>query len=317
MQGDVVTGKVVEYWRTAKGKRKGVKIVSPLGRQSLHYTEIDKATRQDKSHVRESPPPETRIRPERKPSEAALIGENQKTLLRRIFELGEDFSPEAVAMITDAAALMNELYGMRERDDGTLALNHALRAAVRIMRFFEQREDPDLIVAAMLHDALEDHLDELVGYAQGKPVSTGLSERQKREIAATYLRSRFGREVSMRVSALSNPERTEEMTPQENNARYLEHVKKLILSPKNFYIKLSDLLDNSFTLKIKPKSREDMHKQRQKLRQRAEKYLPLYILFRERLDDPDIAIPEHKKQIITSILQTKQKFAERILGIPA
>ncbi|MBV9349878.1 MAG: hypothetical protein JO026_03935, partial [Patescibacteria group bacterium] len=45
VHGHVVTGKVVEYWRTAKGKKKGVKIVSPLGPQSLHYTEIDKATR--------------------------------------------------------------------------------------------------------------------------------------------------------------------------------------------------------------------------------------------------------------------------------
>src|SRR6188768_2753007 len=45
-------------------------------------------------------------------------------------------------------------------------LNHLLRVAIRIMRYYGIR-DVDVLTAALLHDAVEDHPDELAGTSQG------------------------------------------------------------------------------------------------------------------------------------------------------
>src|SRR5580658_10914050 len=45
-------------------------------------------------------------------------------------------------------------------------VNHLLRVAIRIMSHYGVR-DPDVIVAALLHDAVEDHAAELTGFSVG------------------------------------------------------------------------------------------------------------------------------------------------------
>src|SRR2546427_360487 len=70
-------------------------------------------------------------------------------------------------------------------------VNHLLRTAVRILCYYEVT-DVDVIVAAVLHDAVEDHPDELAAGADGDPV----------EAALQVLSDRFGVRVAELIEAV-------------------------------------------------------------------------------------------------------------------
>src|ERR1035438_9713480 len=80
---------------------------------------------------------------ERFAAEAALFGEEDRPRLNRALEL--------------AARL--HAGDRREREP---YVNHLLRVAIRIMSHYGVR-DTDVICAALLHDAVEDHAAELAG----------------------------------------------------------------------------------------------------------------------------------------------------------
>ena len=46
-------------------------------------------------------------------------------------------------------------------------INHLLRVAIRIMSHYGVH-DPNVVIAALLHDAVEDHADELAGRTDGR-----------------------------------------------------------------------------------------------------------------------------------------------------
>ena len=73
-----------------------------------------------------------------------------------------------------------------------------------------------------------------------------------------------------------------------------------------FYVKLSDFSDNGLNIEtVLDKNRQA------KL---ARKYLPLYQIFIDRLQQEDIKIPENKKQEISSKLLSVKNLAENIIA---
>ena len=82
------------------------------------------------------------------------------------------FPDESRQQLEDALALASQLH----RDDRRTRepyLNHLLRTAIRIVSYYEV-DDVDVLVATLLHDAVEDHPDELAGTATGDPVAAAL-----------------------------------------------------------------------------------------------------------------------------------------------
>ena len=108
-------------------------------------------------------------------------------------------------------------------------LNHLLRVAIRIMSHYRVH-DPDVVVAALLHDAVEDHPAELAGAAGDQAA------------ALAVLAAEFGPRVAELVAAVTNPEYAPD---RDTHEQYREHVADSLRgSPWARVIKASDFTDN-------------------------------------------------------------------------
>ncbi len=106
-------------------------------------------------------------------------------------------------------------------------VNHLLRVALRIMVHYGVR-DPEVICSALLHDAVEDHADEMS--ANGRPGAFAL------------LTEDYGTRVAELVAAVTNPVYA---PGSDKDRQYREHVTdSLAACPWARVIKLSDFTDN-------------------------------------------------------------------------
>lgn len=177
-----------------------------------------------------------------------------------------------------------------DRDDKTYA-THVLRVASRILspNHFNIRNDPDLIIAALLHDVVEDHPERLLGFNIAKALTVEASkEHRKRALEAIAKKyddgAGRGERIAAMVEALSNPIYDKTGVSQEQRQEYYrEHVRDLMQHGGNErLIKLSDFIDNCLGLKYNPDP--DLQK---KL---APKYLPLIQQMREFVVSSQLAI---------------------------
>ena len=138
-------------------------------------------------------------------------------------------------------------------------VNHLLRVAIRILCHYGVR-DPDVVCAALLHDAVEDHAAELAasGGGRAEPVADGGVQAAPtvgggqpaadggRQTALTVLAAEFGPRVAELVAAVTNPVWRPGLDQHE---QYREHVAASLEScPWARVIKVSDFTDNGVGL---------------------------------------------------------------------
>jgi (p)ppGpp synthase/HD superfamily hydrolase len=175
----------------------------------------------------------------------------------------------------------------RPRPDGPY-VNHILRVSNRIVEEYGIK-DPELVMAALLHDSVEDQAKKL---AQFVPNVELITERKK---ALLFVKNTFGERVSKIVSKLSNPEQeTEGLSSEQENSIYKEHVRKAIEDADVLPIKLSDFSDNALNLEA-----VDDRLRRLKL---SKKYLPVMEVFIERLKIAQNVLAEEKITEMTNRL---------------
>jgi hypothetical protein len=127
--------------------------------------------------------------------------------------------------IKQALQLAGRLHALDHRQREPY-LNHVLRVALRIIVHYDVN-DADIICAALLHDSVEDHADDM------SPAG--------RQGAFSMMTACFGSHVADLVSAVTNP-----IYPQgaDEAARYREHVAASLEShPQARVIKASDFTD--------------------------------------------------------------------------
>ena len=183
-----------------------------------------------------------------------------------------------------ALALAGRLHAADRRDREPY-VNHLLRVAIRVMSHYGV-DDADVVCAALLHDAVEDHAAELA--------SDGT-----REAALAALAEQFGPRVAGLVAAVTNPEYTAERDADE---QYREHVAdSLRRDPWARVIKVSDFTDNGAGL---------IHTTGPRLRQLAAKYAPLVPVLQEviALSDTPLGDPA-RQRILTQLGQAADRFA--------
>jgi hypothetical protein len=214
---------------------------------------------------------------ERFAAEAASFGEQDQRRLNRALDL--------------AARLHAD--DRREREP---YVNHLLRVAIRIMSHYGVR-DTDVICAALLHDAVEDHPAELAASAPG--LADGAGDDQA--AALTALSAQFGTRVAELVAAVTNPPYAPERDAHE---QYREHVAdSLRRSPWARVIKASDFTDNGAGL---------IHSTGARLGKLAAKYAPLVPVLRELIELPDTPLDAAARQHILSQLD---RAAERFAAV--
>ncbi len=141
-----------------------------------------------------------------------------------------------------------------KRDDNTYA-THVLRVATRILSpdHFNVRDDPNIIIAALLHDVVEDHPERLLGVAAAAKddIEGRIIER---DAALRVIATMHGQEVADMVRNLSNPINDTSGVPgHERQQIYREHVAFLMKrGGKERLIKLSDFIDNCLGLAHNP-----------------------------------------------------------------
>ncbi|MDQ7907842.1 HD domain-containing protein [Phytohabitans sp. ZYX-F-186] len=189
--------------------------------------------------------------------------------------------------LTEALELAAHLH----RDDRRVRepyLNHLLRVAIRIMSHYGV-DDIDVIVAALLHDAVEDHPDEL-----GGDTETALAE----------LARRFNPRVADLVRAVTNPAYDPD---RDRHEQYRAHVaESLDRDPWARVIKVSDFTDNGVGV---------IHTTGPKVRSSATKYRPLVPVFRELVSRPDTPLSgPAKAHIMDQLDLAESRFAAILDG---
>ena len=116
-----------------------------------------------------------------------------------------------------------------DRRDTEPYVNHLLRVAIRIMSHYGVH-DADVVCAALLHDAVEDHPAELTGGRAEQPA------------ALAVLAAEFGPRVAELVGAVTNPPYAPD---RDQDEQYREHVADSLRdNPWARVIKASDFTDN-------------------------------------------------------------------------
>src|SRR5271165_5787140 len=168
-------------------------------------------------------------------------------------------------------------------------LNHLLRVAIRIMSHYGVH-DADVVIAALLHDAVEDHAAELAASLSGSQ-SAGTSAGDTRQAALAALAAEFGPRVAELVAAVTNPEYAADRDAHE---QYREHVAESLRgNPWARVIKASDFTDNGVGL---------IHTTGPRLRKLAGKYAPLVPVLQELIALPDTPLDAPARQHILSQL---------------
>ena len=171
-------------------------------------------------------------------------------------------------------------------------LNHLLRVAIRIMSYYRVH-DADVICAALLHDAVEDHAMELTGSAVDS------DPRACQQAALGVLADQFGPRVAELVGAVTNPPFAPE---RDANEQYREHVVESLRDcPWARVIKASDFTDNGVGL---------IHTTGPRMRRLADKYAPLVPVLQDLIARPDTPLDTAvKEHILAQIDRAAARFA--------
>lgn len=185
-----------------------------------------------------------------------------------------------------------------DRRDREPYVNHLLRVAIRIMSHYRVH-DADVVCAALLHDAVEDHPGELAGPAGAVPGDIG---RQALEALA----EEFGPRVAGLVGAVTNPPYAPD---RDQDEQYREHVADSLRdNPWARIIKASDFTDNGVGL---------IHTTGPRLHRLADKYAPLVPVLRDLIARPDTPLDAAAKQHILGQLDRAAERFAALRGEPA
>jgi (p)ppGpp synthase/HD superfamily hydrolase len=201
---------------------------------------------------------------------------------RFALEAGRLADPADGEQVARALRLAARLHESDRRQDEPY-VNHLLRVALRIMVHYSVLE-PDVICAALLHDAVEDHADDL---------STA-----GRLGAFARLATEYGQPVAELVAAVTNPVYT---AGGDKDVQYRVHVaSSLDACPWARVIKISDFTDNGVGV---------IHTTGDKAVRLARKYAPLVSALAELITRPDTPLTDGvKARILAQLGRATDRF---------
>lgn len=168
-------------------------------------------------------------------------------------------------------------------------LNHLLRVTIRIICYY-RIHDSDVLAAALLHDAVEDHPQELAGGVPADPTGAALG----------VLARDFGPRVAQLVGSVTNH------PDHDRDEQYHQHVaESLAADPWARVLKLSDFTDNAVGV---------VYASGPKVRRAATKYRPLLPVLRDLVQRPDTPLDDQARQHVLDQLDLAEQRFAAILG---
>lgn len=218
--------------------------------------------------------------------------------------------------IISALNLMLELHkDQADRPDGQPYVNHPLEVAISVNKFMNQK-DPDLVIAALLHDSIEDQNYKLALNKLEQQFGPNVRLLNQEDIKDTFqdeiaenamleIKEKYGDKVAKIIQHLSNPNFKEMIDKlaekgiyKTKNELYKEHVEEAIKDSDVLIIKLADFSKNGMNLtRLAEGPRKD------KL---TKKYTPVFKVFIDRLQDESLLIND-KENIVNKLNETYSK----------
>lgn len=219
----------------------------------------------------------------------------QDGLARRLDHEIQRLPAPARDAVADAAGWALRLHAGQRRTREPYA-NHVLRVALRVLCHYRVT-DPDVLIAALLHDVVEDQPWAAAGVpGQGPP---------PRAAAVAVITARYGPRVARLVGAVTNPERTA-TDWQTLNLQYVEHLAgSLDAEPWARVLKLSDFTDNGVGI---------IHTVGPKVRTSARKYTGFLPVLRDLLHRADTPLDDEVKRHIDGQLNLAESRFATILA---
>ena len=225
------------------------------------------------------------------------------------------FAPVDVGRILDALELMVELHlDQAPRPDGTPYIEHPLAVASQVLEAMAHK-DPDVVVAALLHDAVEDQTARLAQKVRERPAREGNAAAEL-ALDAIEERTQSARVRSM-ISGLTNPDfdtlleqkgiakRTDDAGQADfiaaRNALYAEHVRDAIRDPDVGLINLFDFAANALTL--------DAIRDATTRTRLLTKYMPVMVIMLERLQETAFPLnmtPQKREELLSRFADALQ-----------
>jgi (p)ppGpp synthase/HD superfamily hydrolase len=220
----------------------------------------------------------------------------------------EKFTPADSAQIMAALDFMLKIHlPQADRVDGKPFASHPLAVAEKVM---ELSDNPELVIAALIHDSVEDQPDHIFIERVNKkyperpftylPMDENSKEKYKdtfRDWSFREIQDRFGDQVKYYVENMTNHDYNSlvedsglqgEAKQDLINKLYAEHVENIINDPELFTLKLADLLVNIDLHSLDPESAK-YHKLRRKYKSVIEALL-------QKLDKIDSSHPIYNKR---------------------
>lgn len=212
----------------------------------------------------------------------AMYGE-QGLRTRFAAEIARFPDPAAREQATRALQLAGDLHAADRRQREPY-VNHLLRVALRIACHYGV-DDIEVICAALLHDAVEDHAADLAPGGRAGAVAA--------------LEASFSPRVASLVDAVTNPGWVPGI---DRDQQYRAHVAaSLAASPWARVIKASDFTDNGVGL---------IHASGPKTARLARKYAPLVPVLADLIARPDTPLaPAVKARILGQFIAAQERFA--------
>lgn len=207
--------------------------------------------------------------------------------------------------INDALSLLKTLtFDQEPRESGAPAISHPVAVATHVAALLRLPR-ADTVIAALLHDTVEDNADKIVLLAGGDPLGDTKAQ------ALGFIGRRFGPRVKELVGLLTNHNFEKELAElgvspvselykERKRQLYAEHIRTITEDPDALLIKYCDFSHNAFHLAEEPWLDD--------LQGRYEKYYPVVQIFIDQFRSVrGIPITPNRQQAILYILDQEQK----------
>lgn len=284
----------------AVGACKAEKGLCPFGKEDKHFDSPATARRAFEEVMSSRPLDRSTLK-------SLTADELRGVLLKESEEIGIN-----VQIIGKAALFAKELHKGQFRsaaswEERPAYIVHPLRNAIRLIRWGVK--DPDVILAGILHDTLEDCAEK---YCDARGIKYS-SPQEARNILYRKLKKDYGPRVAEITLKLSNDIQSDEekanLTVEQKHQAYVDHVRKSITDDHETLVaKLADLVDNGAGLyHVAFKGRE---KQTQK---QARKYLLTLPAFHEELARNPIQDPVLRKSVHDALQLTEDRLRDLLV----